>query len=103
MYDKNQLIKTSFSPPLHNSGTTTNSGTTNGPYYLHPNTPSINDHPQSHQQQMASQALQQNSMATANTQWSSPDKQRLSSQIFTPGSTNMSFGSGYPSANGSSM
>ncbi|CAG8606644.1 15450_t:CDS:2 [Cetraspora pellucida] len=90
-----------FSPPLHNSSTT-NSGTTNGPYYLHPNTPSINDHPQSHQQQMASQTLQQsNSMAAANPQWSSPDKQRLNSQIFSPGSTNMPFGSGYPPTNGS--
>ncbi|CAG8493456.1 11375_t:CDS:2, partial [Dentiscutata heterogama] len=95
------MYRTSFSPPLHNNGTTTNSGTTNGPYYLHPNTPSINDHPQSHQQQMASQTLQQqNSMATANPQWPSPDKQRLSSQIFTSGS-NIPFGPGYPSANGS--
>ncbi|CAG8712430.1 16730_t:CDS:1, partial [Dentiscutata erythropus] len=85
-------------------GTTTNSSTTNGPYYLHPNTSSINDHPQSHQQQMASQSLQQqNSMATANPQWPSPDKQRLNSQIFTPGSTSIPFGPGYPSANGSSM
>ncbi|CAG8842935.1 6465_t:CDS:1, partial [Racocetra persica] len=96
------MYRTSFSPPLHNNSTTTNSGTTNGPYYLHPNTPSINDHPQSHQQQMASQTLQQpNSMTTANPQWTSPDKQRLNSQIFTPGSNNMPFGSGYPSTNGS--